>query len=276
MKYPGQVRFLTLPVRGAGWTVRAMDNVTVFPAAGAAAKGLRVLVADPDPLARRIVREQLASDDLTVIGEARDGEEAIAKALELRPDIVVMELLMPHLDGLEATRRIVAQAPGISVLILSQSDDEELALLALRCGAAGFLEKDIRIPTLARVIHAIDRGEAAINRGLTRRLISELRLTSVSTPVRQPPAHQSLGAQLSGREEQVLALLAMRLSTADIAERLCLSRETVRTHVRGILRKLQVHSREQAVAVVKTRPWASRAAGSENAVIPSAGTTGLG
>ena len=140
----------------------AMEDVTLFPAAAAARPALRVLVADGDPLARRIVREQLASDDLTFVGEARDGQEAVAKALALSPDVVVMDLLMPNLDGLEATRRIVAQAPGINVLILSQGDDEELGLLALRCGAAGFLEKDISMPTLARVVHAIDRGEAGI------------------------------------------------------------------------------------------------------------------
>jgi two-component system, NarL family, response regulator LiaR len=235
-----------------------MENVTVFPAAAGARQGLRVLVADGDPLARRIVREQLASDELTVVGEARDGHEAVAKTLELNPDVVVMELLMPQLDGLEATQQIVAQAPGTAVLILAQGGDEELGLLALRCGAAGFLEKDISMSTLARVIHGIDRGEAGINRGLTRRLISELRLSSMSTDAKRAPAHQSLGAQLSGREEQVLGLLAMRLSTAEIAERLELSRETVRTHVRSILRKLQVHSREQAVAAVKARPRFSR------------------
>lgn len=230
----------------------AVENVTVFPAAATARRGVRVLVADGDPLARRIIREQLPGDDLEVVGEARDGHEAVAKALELNPDVVVMELLMPHLDALEATRRIVAQAPGINVLILAQGDDEELGLLALRSGAAGFLEKDISIPTLARVIHAIDHGEAGINRGLTRRLVSELRQTSMPRAARTTSDHQSLGAQLSGREEQVLALLAMHLSTEEMAERLGLSRETVRTHVKSILRKLRVHTREQAVAAVKS------------------------
>ncbi|HZU59974.1 MAG TPA: response regulator transcription factor [Solirubrobacteraceae bacterium] len=233
-----------------------MENVTPFPAAAGPRKALRVLVADGDPLARRIIREQLAGDDLIIAGEARDGEEAVAKALELNPDVVVMELLMPRLDGLEATQRIVAQAPSISVVLLSQGQDEELGLLALRSGAAGFLEKDISMPTLARVIHAVDRGEAGINRGLTRRLISELRLVSVSTRGSRARVHQSLGAQLSAREEQVLALLAMHLSTVEIAERLGLSRETVRTHVRGILRKLRVQTREEAVAAVRGRPGA--------------------
>jgi len=223
-----------------------VDNVSLIPATSVAPNATRVLVADDDPLARRIVREQLEAEGFSIVGEARDGEEAVTMALRLAPDVVVMDLLMPRRDGIAATQQIVATAPQISVVVLSLSDDQELGLLALRAGAVGFLEKDISMTALVRVIRGIERGEAAVNRAMTRRLISEFRAASAPVPAR-PSAGQALGSQLSAREEQVLGLLVVGLTTVEISGHLELSRETVRTHVRSILRKLRVRDRVQAV-----------------------------
>jgi len=210
---------------------------------------VRVLVVDDDPLTRRMVCAELAAAGLTVVDEARDGREAIELALELRPDVVLMDVVMPRCDGLTATRELAQVAPEIAIVILSVIDDEELQLLALRCGASGFLNKDIHLKALARVLRGVGQGEAAIKRTLTRRLIIELQ----RMPANAPPA-QPAGASLSPREHQVLDLLADGASTDSIADELDLTLETVRGYVKSVLRKLGVHSRREAVEVAGSRP----------------------
>ena len=139
---------------------------------------IRVLVADDDPRARRTVSDRLATADVRVVGQARTGDEAVAMALDLVPDIVVMGLLMRGRDGIAATRRIAAEAPEIKVVILSINTDPEAVLLALRAGAVGFLDKGIDMDALLRTVHGVYRGEAALDRLTTRTLVREFQAMS--------------------------------------------------------------------------------------------------
>jgi DNA-binding NarL/FixJ family response regulator len=214
---------------------------------------IQILVADDDALARRMICDALATDDVRVIGEARNGEEAVAMALNLGPDIVVMDLLMPECDGITAARRIAAQAPSIQIVMLSVSADPEAVLLALRSGAVGFLDKGIEMDALLRVVRGVYRGEAALDRLTTRTLIQEFQAMSVRVEARGARATQSAGSALSAREQEVLELLAEGLTTDAISGELGLALETVRTHIKAILRKLRVHSRQEAIAAARSR-----------------------
>jgi DNA-binding NarL/FixJ family response regulator len=216
-------------------------------AANGSGEAIRVIVADDDSLARRIISDRLAAEDIEIVAQVRNGDEAVEQALELRPDVVVMDLLMPRSDGITATRRIAAQAPDIQVVLLSVSSDEQVVLLALRSGAAGFLDKRLELDALARVVRGVHRGEAALDRATTRVLIREFRAMAMRTEAK------AAGSQLSLRERQVLELIAAGHSTEEISAELGLAIETVRTHVKAILRKLHVHSRQEAVATARKR-----------------------
>jgi two-component system, NarL family, response regulator LiaR len=215
--------------------------------AGAAAPELdrlRAIVADDDPLARRMIKEALQRAGMVVIAEAQNGREAVELALHYRPDVVLMDVVMPELDGIAATRRIVKEQPDQVIVILTSADDEEMGLLGLRTGASGFLTKDVDIDVLPRALMGVLDGEAAISRRLTMRLVERLQRAPESVggmrPVKSP---------LTPREWEVMDLLAQSLTTDQIADRLVVSTETVRTHVKNILRKLDVRSREEAVVV---------------------------
>jgi two-component system, NarL family, response regulator LiaR len=209
------------------------------------ANGLRAIVADDDPFARRMIKEALQRADVVVIAEAQNGREAVELALHYRPDVVVMDVVMPELDGIAATRRIVKEQPDQVVVILTSADDDEMGMLGLRAGAAGFLTKDLDVDVLPRALQGVLTGEAAISRKLSMRLVEQLRRGPDSAkglrPVKSP---------LTPREWEVMDLLEQSRTTDEIAEALVLSSETVRTHVKNILRKLEVRSREDAVAVV--------------------------
>jgi two-component system, NarL family, response regulator LiaR len=209
------------------------------------ANGLRAIVADDDPFARRMIKEALQRADVVVIAEAQNGREAVELALHYRPDVVVMDVVMPELDGIAATRRIVKEQPDQVVVILTSADDDEMGILGLRAGAAGFLTKDLDVDVLPRALQGVLTGEAAISRKLSMRLVEQLRRGPDSgkglRPVKSP---------LTRREWEVMDLLEQSRTTDQIAEALVLSSETVRTHVKNILRKLEVRSREDAVAVV--------------------------
>jgi DNA-binding NarL/FixJ family response regulator len=207
---------------------------------------IRVLVADDDPLTRRTVCEELEAAGLTVVAQARDGREAVELSLELRPDIVLMDVVMPRCDGITATRELAHEAPEIRIVILSVIDDEELELLALRCGATGFLNKDFDLKALPRVVRGVEHGEAAIKRTLTRRLIDELR--RVPEPAAASPA---AGVSLSPREQEVLGMLLDGRSTVSIAQELDLALDTVRGYIKSLLRKLGVHSRREALELTR-------------------------
>lgn len=208
---------------------------------------IRVLVADDDPLARQMICERLSGGDITIVGEARNGDEAVEMALDLLPDVVVMDLLMPGCDGITATRRIAMQAPEVQVVLLSVSSDDQVVFLGLRSGAVGFLDKRIELDALARVVRGVYRGEAGLDRSTTRALIAEFQAMSARSE------SKAADSQLSSRERQVLSLLAEGYSTEGVAEELQLAVETVRTHVKAILRKLRVHSRQEAIVVARSR-----------------------
>jgi len=201
----------------------------------------RVIVADDDPYARRLIKDALRAARIVVIAEARTGREAVELTLHYRPDVVLMDIVMPDLDGIAATRRILASAPEQIVLLISGSEEAEMALIGLRAGAAGFLSKDMPIEALARVLRAAVGGEAVISRDLTTRLIEYLR----TLPDRQA-GMRPVQSPLTNREWEVVALIAENRSNAEIAAALFVSIPTVRTHVRGILRKLDVATRQEA------------------------------
>lgn len=221
---------------------RELHPSTAEPPSRAARPALRVIVADGDPLARRAVRDALQSSGVVVIAEAGDGGDAVRLALHYRPDVVLIDVRMPGLDGIEATRRIVAQEPEVAVVVLTAQDDDETALRCLRAGAAGFLARTISLDVLARALHAATSGEAVVSRRLMMRIISGLRRSAPGGLGMRPVV-----SPLTTREWEVLDLLCQGRSTDEIASDLVLTTETVRSHVKSILRKLDVRSRQQAV-----------------------------
>jgi two-component system, NarL family, response regulator LiaR len=210
-------------------------------------RGVRVLIADDDPLARAAIKAAIEEGgDFTVCGEAATGFEAITMAGETGPEVIVMDVVMPELDGVAATRRIVRDAPETKIIMLATLEDEELALLALRSGATGYLPKRMNLQTLPRVLGCVLAGEAAISRALTARLVERFRLLPESSEGVRP-----VRSDLTSREWEVLDLLCAGQSTERIAGDLGMSIETVRSHVKRILRKLGVHSRAEAVEMAE-------------------------
>lgn len=209
-------------------------------------KDLRAVIADDDPFARRVIKDVLEKAGVRVIAEARNGRQAVELTLFYRPDVVVMDVVMPELDGIVATRQIRKAIPDQLVIVLTGAGDEdqELGMQALRAGASGFLSKDLEIDALPRALEGVRAGEAAISRKMTRTLIDRLRDapsgSSGMRPVKSP---------LTAREWEVIDLLKAGRTTDQIADELVLSTETVRSHVKNILRKLDVRSRQEAVTV---------------------------
>jgi two-component system nitrate/nitrite response regulator NarL len=204
---------------------------------------LRILLVDDHLLFRKGLARLLdAQPDFEVVGEATDGLEAIRQAQSLRPDLVLMDIRMPNCDGLEATRRIKAQMPGVRVVMLTVSDDEQDLAASVRYGADGYLLKDILPETLFQQLRALEVGEAPISRTMTRKLFHQLAQRSRS--VAQPAAANSLSA----RECEVLSLVVDGHSNQEIAEELGIARNTVKNHLRSILAKLGVRNRAQAAA----------------------------
>jgi two-component system, NarL family, response regulator LiaR len=203
---------------------------------------VRVIVADDDPIARRAVREALQRDGITVIAEPGDGYDAAQLAIHYRPDVLLMDSYMPRLDGAEAATLTRERAPETVVVVLGPREDDELAMRCMRAGAIGFLPKTIGLQALVRAVRAAARGEPVFGRRLVALLLEELRATPSSGAGIRP-----IRSQLTSREWEVLDLLTQGLSTTGIAGRLVVSNETVRSHIKHILRKLHVHSREQAV-----------------------------
>jgi len=207
---------------------------------------IRVLIADDQPLVRAGFRVILDSEsDLEVVGEAADGLEAIDLVSRLSPDVVCMDIRMPHLDGVEATRRLTA--PGVEhpvrVLILTTFDLDEYVVEALRAGASGFLVKDVPALELAHAIRVVAQGDALLAPGVTRRLLDLVasRLPSVAPPVSV--------SGLTERELVVTRMVARGLSNAEIARELVVSETTVKTHVAHILQKLGLRDRVQVVVL---------------------------
>ncbi|MEV3913208.1 response regulator transcription factor [Streptomyces canus] len=203
---------------------------------------LRVVVADDQALVRTGFRMIIdARDDLEVVGEASDGREAVRLTREARPDVVLMDVRMPVLDGIEATRRIVADGSAARVLVLTTWDLDAHVVAALRAGASGFLLKDIRPAELVDAIRLTARGDALLAPSVTRRVLD--RFLRTAPDLEPPPGLESL----SGREREVLTLIGQALSNAEIAARLGLSEATVKNHLTAVLRKLGLRGRVQAV-----------------------------
>jgi DNA-binding NarL/FixJ family response regulator len=204
---------------------------------------IRVLIADDQAMVREGFSVLLnAQPGIQVVGLAEDGADAVAKAADLHPDVIVMDIRMPGLNGIEAARRITAD-PGLAtkVLILTTFDLDEYVYEALRAGASGFLLKDASGVQLAEAVRVVAAGEALLSPNITRRLIAEFARLG-GTP--RPPAQARVG-DLTERETEVVALIAHGLSNAEIAGRLVLAEQTVKTHVGRILNKLQLRDRTQ-------------------------------
>jgi DNA-binding NarL/FixJ family response regulator len=205
---------------------------------------IRVLVCDDQALVRSGFRMILeARPDLEVVGEAEDGLQAIELAEQTSPDVVLMDVRMPNLDGVEATRRIVRSGSPARVIVLTTYDVDEHVYDAVRAGASGFLLKDVQPTQLVAAIRVVAAGDALLAPSVTRRLLDRF---ARSLPDRAPPDSLS---SLTEREIEVLRLLATGLSNAELAERLFVSEATVKTHVSSVLRKLGVRDRVQAVVL---------------------------
>jgi DNA-binding NarL/FixJ family response regulator len=218
---------------------------------------IRILLVDDQPLLRQGFRLVLsAQEDMEVVGEAGDGEQAVARTRALQPDIVLMDVRMPGMDGIAATRRIVAEAPAAKVIILTTYGIDEYAFSALHAGASGFLLKDVQPADLLAGIRAVATGDAVIAPSVTRLLLDTF-AHQLAPPSAAGTAVDALDA-LTEREREVFLLIASGLSNAEIATELVLSEATAKTHVSRILSKLGLRDRVHAVILAyesgTTRP----------------------
>ena len=209
------------------------------------AEQLRILVADDSDAFRAGLAALLGSvDGVTLAGEATSGEEAISRALDLHPDVVLMDLHMPGRNGIEATREIVSAAPHIAVLVLTMHDDDESVFAAVQAGARGYLVKGARQGELLRAVQAVAEGGAVFGPAVARRMVDFFNAAASATSAASFP-------ELTAREREILDLVARGRSNAQIAEQLVLSTKTVRNHVSSVFTKIQVVDRAQAI--VKAR-----------------------
>jgi DNA-binding NarL/FixJ family response regulator len=222
---------------------------------------VRVLIVDDDDLMRAGLKSVLASDEtIEVVGESGDGREAIAAARSLRPDVVLMDIRMPELDGISATRELLARSPDAKVVVLTTFEDDEYVFGALAAGASGFLLKRTRPEELIAAVHTIAAGDSLLSPSITRTVIDNM--------AGAPPdsrANERLD-ELTPREREVLELIAHGLSNSEIARELVVEESTVKTHVKRILMKLHARDRVQAVIFAYesglTRPGAPADRGS--------------
>jgi NarL family two-component system response regulator LiaR len=199
---------------------------------------IRVLVVDDHVVVRRGIRALLATEtDIEVVGEAENGREAVAETENLQPDVTLMDLVMPEMDGIEAIRRITARQPEARILVLTSFAADDKVFPAIKAGALGYLLKDSSPEELVGAIHQVYRGESSLHPTIARKLLQEL-----SQPAHEPRTLEPL----TEREVEVLKLVAQGRSNQEIAEALVISEATARTHVSNILRKLHLASRTQA------------------------------
>jgi NarL family two-component system response regulator LiaR len=199
---------------------------------------IRVLIADDHAILRKGIRALLGTEpDIEVVGETADGLETVAQAKTLHPDVILMDLVMPKIDGIEATRQITAEQPGVRILVLTSFAADDKVFPAIKAGALGYILKDSGPAELVQAIHQVYRGEPSLEPSIALKMLQEL-----SRPREQPPTPDPL----SEREMEVLRLLAQGKSNREIAEQLVIAELTVRTHVSNILGKLHLASRTQA------------------------------
>jgi DNA-binding NarL/FixJ family response regulator len=208
----------------------------------------RILIVDDHPLTRDALAGLLAAHGFDVVGLASGGEEAILRAAELGPDLIVLDLTMPEMDGLTALPRLRDAAPGAAVVVLTAAEDDENLLAAIRLGAAGYLLKSEPPDRIVEFLRAVARGEAALSGAVALRLMTEVR----EGGQRQDVVPDSIAERLSARELEVLLLLDQHYGTDEIATRLFISEHTVRSHVKNLLAKLGVSSRRDALEQLAT------------------------
>src|SRR5438067_1486603 len=208
-------------------------------------EGMRVVIADDHPLFRDGLRSLLEARGIDVVGEARNGQEAVDQARRLGPDIVLMDLAMPEVNGLAATRLISAELPSVKVVILTASEDDANLFEAIKSGAQGYIFKNLESNEFFRLLDGVARGEPALTPNLARKLLGAF--ARPSQPARQVAGEEA--QSLTEREHEVLNLLVQGVtSNRDLAERLVVSENTVKYHLRNILDKLHVQNRAQVVA----------------------------
>jgi DNA-binding NarL/FixJ family response regulator len=207
---------------------------------------LRVIVADDDSFARRMIKDALNKAGIQVIAEAGNGRDAVELTLFYRPDVVLMDVVMPALDGIGATRMILSKRPEQIVVLLTSAPEDEMGLLGLRAGAAGFLTKDVDVAELPNALLDAIKGDAVMSGHLGRRLVETLRESATGAPGLRP-----VKSPLTAREWEVIDLLFGGETTEQMAQSLVLSTETVRSHIKNIMRKLGVNTRADAVAIAQ-------------------------
>jgi len=211
---------------------------------------IRILIADDHAVVREGTRHILEQEqDLDVVAEAADGGEAVELATELKPDVAIIDIAMPHVDGIEATRRIKELCPGIGVLILSAYDDDQFVFSLLEAGAAGYLLKDVHGRELVDAVRAVHAGESVLHPSIARKVLN--RFVSGAEKIKRREPLETL----SQREKEILRLATRGLSNKDIAEQLFLSVRTVQGHLTHIFNKLQVGSRTEAVVRGLKEGW---------------------
>jgi NarL family two-component system response regulator LiaR len=211
---------------------------------------IRILIADDHAFVREGTRRILEQEpDLEVVAEAGDGEEAVKLACDLKPDVALVDVAMPRIDGIEATRRIKTQCPAVAVLVLSAYDDDQFIFGLLEAGAAGYLLKSVRGQEIVDAIRAVHAGESVLHPSVARKVLN--RFAGVSG---KPRERKSLDL-LTEREMEVLKMVTKGLSNKDIAEGLCLSVRTVQGHLANIFNKLRVSSRTEAVVHALKEGW---------------------
>jgi len=213
-------------------------------------KKIKILIADDHAFVRESTRRILEQEsDLEVIGEAGDGEEAVRLATSFKPDVAIIDIAMPKLDGIEATKQIKDLCPAITVLILSAYDDDQFVFSLLEAGAAGYLLKSVRGQEIVDAVRAVYSGESVLHPAVARKVLNRF-----ARPFDEVEAKKS-SELLSEREMEVLKLVTKGLSNKDIADKLCLSVRTVQGHLANIFNKLQVSSRTEAVVHALKQGW---------------------
>jgi NarL family two-component system response regulator LiaR len=201
-------------------------------------RAIRVLIVDDHAIVRKGIRALLAEiEDIEVVGEAGDGQEAVAQADAVDPDVILMDLVMPGTDGIEATRQITKQEGGSRILVLTSFAGDDKVFPAIKAGALGYLLKDSEPADLVEAIHQVHRGEPSLQPSIAQKVLQELQRPAARRPTPDP---------LTNREMEVLRLVAKGLSNPEIAQRLVITEATVRTHVSNILGKLHLANRVQA------------------------------
>ena len=223
-------------------TVREADDARGVP------DPIRVLIVDDHALFRRGLEMVLAEEpDIELVGEASDGAEAVAKAGEALPDVILMDIRMPKSSGIEACRAMKEVAPSAKIVMLTISDEEEDLFEAIRAGASGYLLKDIPYDEVADVVRAVHGGQSLINPSMAAKLLTEF--AALAKRDGEERAQEVPAPKLTDREMEVLRLVARGMNNRDIAKELFISENTVKNHVRNILEKLQIHSRMEAVMI---------------------------